>query len=46
MNDGEREYRQFCQNHDDTAGCVDFRDDALRQRGIDPLSATPDPARW
>lgn len=42
MNDGERLYHQFCLNHDDSAGCSDFRDDALRRRGIDPSRATPD----
>ncbi len=42
MNDGDRLYHQFCLNHDDSAGCSDFRDDALRRRGIDPSSATPD----
>lgn len=42
MNDGDRQYHEFCLNHDDTAGCSDFRDNALRRRGIDPSSATPD----
>jgi hypothetical protein len=48
MTQGERQYRQFCQGHDDTAECTDFRDDALRQRGIDPSSSAtylPTPGR-
>lgn len=42
MNDGDRLYHEFCRNHDDSAGCSDYRDDALRRRGIDPSTATPD----
>jgi hypothetical protein len=38
MTQGERQYRQFCQDHDDTADCADWRDNAIRQRVIDPSS--------
>jgi hypothetical protein len=44
MDDGERQYHEFCRDHDDSAGCSDFRDDALRSRGIDPSGSTPDPS--